>query len=81
MGAKRPKSLVFIYFTCLSVCLSAFVSNKRQNGWTERAQFCVVPHLFTKEGLKMIKILKFCLQQNVICIKENVQSWNRYKHI
>ena len=38
-----------IYFACLSVCLSIcqsvclFVSNKRQNGWTDRDQISVTP--------------------------------------
>ena len=41
---KQKKSLwifqIFfrVYFACLSVCL--FVSNKRQNSWTDPAQIC-----------------------------------------
>ena len=51
-------------FVCLSVCL--FVSNKRQNGWTDRAQiFCGTSH-DPREGLWMIKFLKICLHQNSI---------------
>ena len=49
---------------CLSVCL--FVSNKRQNGWTDRAHiFCGTSH-DPREGLWMIKFSKICLHQNSI---------------
>ena len=49
---------------CLSVCL--FVSNKRQNGWTDRAQiFCGTSH-DPREGFWMIKFSKICLHQNSI---------------
>ena len=34
---------------CLSVCL--FVSNKRQNGWTDRVQILCVTSRDHKEGL------------------------------
>ena len=34
--------LVYIYFACLSVVVS--VSNKRQNGWTDRAQIWWTSH-------------------------------------
>jgi len=56
---------------CLSVCLSVFlfVSNKRQNGWTDRAQiFCGI-FRDPREGLWMIKISNICLHQNSISIK------------
>ena len=46
---------------CLSVCL--FVSNKRQNGWTDRAQIFCGTSRDHMEGLWMIKILNF-----VFCI-------------
>ena len=49
---------LYINLACLSVCL--FVSNKRQNGWTDRAQiFCGTSRYF-REGLWMIKIFKKC---------------------
>ena len=34
---ETSETTCIIYFACLSVCL--FVSKKRQNGWTDRAQF------------------------------------------
>ena len=56
-----------IYKFGLSVCL--FVSNKRQNGWTDRAHiFCRISR-DPKEGLGMIKVSKPCLHQNLILIK------------
>ena len=52
---------------CLCVCL--FVSNKRQNGSTDRAQiFCGTSRDY-REGLWMIEILNICLHQNSIVIK------------
>ena len=54
-------------FVCLSVCL--FVSNKRQNGWTDRAQIFCVTSRDPREGLWMIKISNICLHQNSIFIK------------
>ena len=68
MGAKRPKSLVSIYFAFLSgrlgVCLS--LSNKRQNGRTDRAH--MTSH-DTRESLWRIKISRVSFQQNSIVIK------------
>ena len=56
-----------IYKFGLSVCL--FGSNKRQNGWTDRAQiFCGTSRDF-REGLWIIKISNICLHQNSIVIK------------
>ena len=49
------------------VCL--FVSNKRQNGWTDWAQIFFVTSRGPREGLWMIKILNICLYQNSIFIK------------
>ena len=43
-------------FVCLGVCL--FVSNKRQNGWTDRAQIFCGTSRDPREGLWMIKIKK-----------------------
>ena len=52
---------------CLSVCL--FVSNKRQNSWTDKAQILCGTSYFPREGLWIIKISKICLHQNSIFIK------------
>ena len=52
---------------CMSVC--PFVSNKRQNGWTNRAQILWGTSRDSREGLWMIKISKLCLNQNLIFIK------------
>ena len=68
---------LYIYFACalfvrLGVCL--FVSNKHQNGWTDPVQFfCGTSH-DPREGLWMIKITKFCFQQN--SISNNIFLWN-----
>ena len=81
MGAKRPLRLVLLYFftstllsiykfglsVCVSVCL--FISNKRQNGWTDRAQIFCGTSSDPREGLWMIEILNICLHQNSIFIK------------
>ena len=47
------KHLFFMYFACL------FVSYKRQNGWTDRAQFFWGTSCDPKEGLWMIELSKF----------------------
>ena len=52
---------------CLFVCL--FVSNKRQNGWTDRAQIFCGTSREPREGLWIIKISNICLYQNSIVIK------------
>ena len=52
---------------CLFVCL--FVSNKRQNGWTDRAQIFCGTSRDPREGSWMIKISNICLHQNSIFIK------------
>ena len=54
-------------FVCLSVCL--FVSNKRQNGWTDRTQIFCGTSRDSREGLWIIKISNLCLHQNSIVIK------------
>ena len=51
----------------MSVCL--FVSNKRQNGWTDRAQIFFLTSRDHRGGLWMIKISNICLHQNSIVIK------------
>ena len=56
-----------IYKFGLSVCL--FVSNKRQNGWTDRAQIFCGTSRDPREGLWLIEILNICLHQNSIAIK------------
>ena len=43
---------------CLGVCLGLFVSNKRQNGWTDRAQIFCGTSRDHREGLWTIKIFK-----------------------
>ena len=58
---------IYKYFACLSVCL--FVSNERQSGRTDRAQILYGTSRGPREGLWMIKISKFCLEQNLIFIK------------
>jgi len=50
-----------------SVCL--FVSNKRQNGWTDRAQIFCGTSRDHRGGLRMIKISNMCFHQNSIFIK------------
>ena len=52
---------------CLFVCL--FVSNKRQNGWTDRAQIFCGTSRDSREALWIIKISNICLHQNSIIIK------------
>ena len=54
-------------FVWVSVCL--FVSNKRQNGWTDRGQIFCGTSRDPREGLWMIKISNICLHQNSISIK------------
>jgi len=60
-----------IYKFGLSVCLSGclFVSNKRQNGWTDQAQILCGTSRVPREGLWMIKISNIWLHQNSIFIK------------
>ena len=62
---------IYINLACLSVCLSVclFVSNKRQNCWTDRAQIFCVTSRDHREGLWTIKISNICLHQNSIFIK------------
>ena len=57
---------LYINLACLSVCL--FVSNKCQNGWTDRAQIFCGTSRDPREGLWMIEILNICLHQNSIFI-------------
>ena len=48
---------LYIYFACLSVC--PFVSNKRQNGGTDRAKILCGTSHDPREGLWMLEITKF----------------------
>ena len=59
-----PSCNLYINLACLFVCL--FVSNKRQNGWTDRAQIFCGTSCDPREGLWMIKFSKICLHQNSI---------------
>ena len=54
---------LYINLACL------FVSNKRQNGWTDRAQIFCGTSRDSREGLWMIKISNIRLHQNSIVIK------------
>ena len=56
--------LYLCLFVCLGVCL--FVSNKRQNGWTDRAQIFCRTSRDHREGLWIIRISKICLHKNSI---------------
>jgi len=62
---------LYINLACLSVCFGVclFVSNKRQNGWTDRVQIFCGTSRDHREGLWMIKISNICLHQNSIFIK------------
>ena len=71
MKKKINVQHLYMNLACLSVCLSVclFVSNKRQNGWTDRAQIFCGTSRDSREGLWIIKILNICLHQNSIVIK------------
>ena len=62
---------LYINLACLGVCLFVclFVSNKRKNGWTDRAQIFCGTSSDPREGLWKIKISNICLHQNSIVIK------------
>ena len=47
---------IYIYFLGLSVCL--FVTNKHQNGWTNRAQILCGTSYNPKKGLCLLRIQK-----------------------
>ena len=55
-------------FGCLGVCLFVCIQ-KRQNGWTDRAQIFCGTSRDSREGLWIIKISNICLHQNSIVIK------------
>jgi len=54
----NPSVGASIYKFGLSVSVCLFVSNKRQNGWTDRAQIFCGTSPDHREGLWMIKIQK-----------------------
>ena len=60
------KILSSLYKFGLSVCL--FVSNKRQNGRTDRAQIFVGPHVTPGKVYKLSKFQKFVLKSFYFCI-------------
>ena len=65
IGTQSESSIYkFGLSVCLSVCL--FVSNKRQNGWTDRAQIFCGTSCDPREGLWMIKFSKIWIYQNLI---------------
>ena len=66
---------LYKYFAWVSVCL--FVSNKRQNGWTDRAQILCWTSCDPRKGLWMIKIAKICVLKFFIFEK----FWKRAKII
>ena len=72
-------SVLSIYKFGLSVCLSVclFVSNKRQNGWTDQAQIFCGTSRDHREGLWMIKILNICLHQNSIFLKASKKYFTK----
>ena len=62
---QKPRQAIHLYINlaCLSVCffVCLFVWNKRQNGWTDRAQIFCGTLRDPREGLRMIKIkIFFC---------------------
>ena len=65
---------IYALLVCLFVCL--FVCNKRQNGWTDRAQFFCGISRDPREGLWMIKFSKICLHQNSIF--ENLKNPRKF---
>ena len=58
---------IYTLLACLSFCL--FVSNKRQNCWTDRAQTMCGTTYDPRKGLRMNKSSKTSPQQNSIFIK------------
>ena len=69
-GQKFKRLSTSIYFACLAVCLSdLFESNKRQNGWTDRAQILCGTSHDPREGLWMLRITKTCIQTLLIFVK------------
>ena len=65
-----------ISLACLGVRL--FVSNKRQNGWTDRPKFCVGPHLTlgNNQNFKHLCLKVFCCK--ILKMREKI-LWNQLK--
>ena len=69
-GGERLTELyidLYVNLICLSVWL--FLSNKRQNDWTDWAQILCGVLRDPREGLWMIKILKICVSNFFIFVK------------
>ena len=56
-------SLAVLVFVCL------FISDKGQNGWTDRAQILCVTSRDPRECIWMIKVLKICVLKFFIFVK------------
>ena len=56
----------YFVFLVIYFVIYLFVSNKRQNGWTDWTQFFVVPCVTPRKGLWMIEFSKICFWQNPI---------------
>ena len=69
---SRESIYKFDLSVCLFVCL--FVANKRQNGWTDRAQIFCGTSCDPREGLWMIKFSKICLFKNSTLVYNTNQS-------
>ena len=73
-------SLYNLCINGLPVCL--FVSNKRQNSLTDRAQICCGISCDPREGLWMINIKNFVFESFYLCKKnlnlKNPQIFQRY---
>ena len=54
----------YLWLKFFFICL--FVSNKRQNGWTDRVQIFCVTSRNPRESLWSIEFSKICLHQNSI---------------
>ena len=65
---------LFVCFLFVLVFVCLFVSNKRQNGWTDRAQILCRTSRDPREGLWMIKIKKSCVLKFFIFV-QILKSW------
>ena len=83
---------IYIYILCFSVCL--FVSNKRQNGWTDRVHFFLpqgrfmddrIFKKFASNKIRILKILKihefFCYCFTVYTMRKCSQSPEKSNNI
>ena len=62
---RKNWKMILIFILCFSDCLFVcpFVSNKRQNGWSDRAQILYGTSHDPMEGLRMIKTTKKLCQK------------------